>query len=41
MTEEKIDEAYHITENQQQTSVWTTATAFSISRTTTYRIITE
>ena len=40
ITEEKIDEAHDINENQQQTNARTVATARSISRTTVHRIIT-
>ena len=36
ITWEKIDEVHHVTENQQQTSVQTVATACPISRTTAH-----
>mgnify|MGYP001047299604 CR=1 FL=1 len=41
ITEEKIEEVTDVLENQSQTSVRSVATACSLSRTTTHRIMTE
>ena len=41
ITEEKIGEAHHVTESQQQTSIRTVAKDCSIFRTTAHRVMTE